>query len=68
MTDIEKVALENWARQLSDQELRKEYDKAICILADAIEDNHFFGIPFPKALEERVNILGKIVRERRVNL
>ena len=68
MTDLEKVALENWARMLDAQELKKEYNNAINILADAYEDNHFFGIPYPKDLEKRVDILGKICTERGISL
>ena len=68
MTDLEQIAIENYARQLSDSQLRKEYCHAINILADAYEDNHFFGVPYPKELEKRVNILGKICTERGISL
>ena len=68
MTNLEKVALENWARQLSDSQLRKEYNNAFNILLDAYEDNHNFGIPYSKEIEIRVNILGKICTERGISL
>lgn len=35
MTNLEQIALENWARQLSDSQLRKEYNNAFNILLDA---------------------------------
>ena len=68
MNKLEKLALLNWANQLSDQELKKEYNRTFDIYADAIEDNYYLGIPFPKDIEEKVKILGKICSERGIYL
>lgn len=68
MKKLEKQALLNWARQLSDQKLREEYNKAIDILSNAIEDNYYLSIPLPKDIKEKVSIIGEICRERGISL
>ena len=68
MTKLEKQALLNWARQLSDQELKDAYNKAIIDLSDKLEDHYFFEYPFPKKLQEKVRILGNSCKERGINL
>ena len=68
MNKLEKLALLNWANQLSDQELKKEYNRAYDNYANAIEDNHYFEIPIPKDIEEKIEILDKICSERGIYL
>ena len=68
MTDLEKVALENWARMLDAQELKKEYHNAINILVDAYEYHHYFGIPYSEDIEDRERLLRKVCKERGIHL
>ena len=72
MKKLEKQALLNWASQLSDQELVREYNrllnKLLDAILDAIEDHYYFGKTYSQELEERVSILSKIATERGINL
>ena len=68
MKELEKQALLNWARQLSDQELVREYNRSFDKLLDAIEDHYYFGTTYSQELEEKVSILSKIATERGINL
>ena len=68
MKKLEKQALLNWASQLSDQELVREYNRLLNKLLDAIEDHYYFGKTYSQELEERVSILSKIATERGINL
>ena len=68
MKKLEKQALLNWARQLSDQELVREYNRSFDKLLDAIEDHYYFGTTYSQEIEEKVSILSKIATERGINL
>ena len=46
MKKLEKQALLNWARQLSNQELIREYNKLFDKLLDEIEDHYYFGTTY----------------------
>ena len=70
MTDLEQVALENWARQLSNEELKRIYEDAFYNLLDEIaytcsydRDNIFL-----KYAKEKKQIIEKICRERGISL
>ncbi|MBE6983746.1 MAG: hypothetical protein E7435_05645 [Ruminococcaceae bacterium] len=70
MTDLERVALENWARQLSNEELKRIYEDSFYNLLDEIEHTCSFGRDdiFLKYAEEKKQILERICRERGISL
>jgi hypothetical protein len=68
MTDLEQVALENWARQLSNAQLKNRYIDVANDFADKLQEHYYFGKQYPRAEETKMQILANICRERGINL
>ncbi len=68
MTDLERVALENWARQLSNMELKKKYIEVSNDFTDKLQEHYYFGKRYPREDEEKMQILANICRERGISL